>query len=234
MSNYEKFNELFIEFEVETKKKVKNRDMKTLDECIKELEEKHYNPYWKERNFIDFFRKLRNIKFHNINYNYILITNDTIKKLEDIIEEVKHPFKVESKATRHVFSADLNDKVIDIMKEMDKKNYTHIPIYLDKSKKELVGIFSENTIFQYLLKDRIIGVDDNTIFADIKEYIDISNSKEIVKFVSRYKLYDDVVNDFICEFKNKQKLDCVMVTENGKDSEHVIGILTSWDIIGKQ
>ena len=30
MNNYERFNELFIEFEVETKKKVKNREDKTV------------------------------------------------------------------------------------------------------------------------------------------------------------------------------------------------------------
>ena len=233
MNNYERFNELFIEFEVETKKKVKNREDKTLDECIKELEDKHYNPYYRERSFIDFCRKLRNIKFHNINDNYILITDDTINKLKEILEEAKHPFKVESKATKPVFDATLEDKATDIMKKMNEKNYTHIPIYKDKSRKELVGIFSENSIFQYLLKDKIIEVDDNTIFNDIKDCISLDNSKEIVKFVSRDKIYDDVVNDFIYEFKKGQKLACVMVTQNGISSEKVIGILTSWDIIGR-
>ena len=52
---------------------------------------------------------------------------------------------------------------------MNENNYTHIPIYQDGSKKELVGIFSENSIFQYLLKDKIIEVDVDKKFSDIKE-----------------------------------------------------------------
>ena len=47
------------------------------------------------------------------------------------------------------------------------------------------------------------------------------------------KLYDDVVNEFISEFKNKNKLSCVMITQNGKETEKVIGIITAWDIIGR-
>ena len=97
----------------------------------------------------------------------------------------------------------------------------------------MVGIFSENSLFQYILEDNIIEVDKNTTFNDIKKCIDIKFSKEIVKFVAKDNLYDDVVNEFISEFKNKNKLSCVMITQNGKETEKVIGIITAWDIIGR-
>ena len=231
MNNHEKFTKLFLEFEEETKKKV-DKNL-TLEECTNKLKEKGYNPYVREDSFIDFCRRLRNMNFHNVNDDYYLITDNTIEKLERIVEEVKHPFKVENKATKNVFSACLDDNVLDVMKEMNENNYTHIPIYLDSSKKELVGIFSENSIFQYLLKDKIIEVDEDKKFSDIKECIAFDNSKEIVKFVKRDKLYDDVVNDFVKEFKAGKKLSCVMVTHSGSKTEKVIGILTSWDIIGR-
>lgn len=231
MNNIEKFGKLFIEFEVETKKKV-NNDSLTLDECIKELKLKKQNPYIREDSFIDFCRRLRNINYHNINDNYYLITDDTIDKLTEIVEEVKHPFKVSSKATINIYSKTLNDKVLPTMKDMNEKSYTHIPIY-DEDNKNLVGVFSENSLFQYVMEDKIIEVDDKTTFNDIKKCIDLNLSKEIVKFVSKDKLYDDVVNDFVKEFKNNNKLSCVMVTHNGKPTEKVIGIITAWDIIGR-
>lgn len=231
MNNHERFTKLFLEFEEETKKKIDNS--LTLEECTNKLKEKGYNPYVKESNFIDFCRRLRNMNFHNINDNYYLITDNTIEKLEKIVDEVKHPFKVENKATKNIFSATLDDNVLDVMKTMNENNYTHIPIYQDSSKKELVGIFSENSIFQYLLKDKIIEVDVDKKFSDIKDCIALENSKEIVKFVKRDKLYDEVVNDFIKEFKDGKKLSCVMVTHSGLKTEKVIGILTSWDIIGR-
>lgn len=231
MNNIEKFGKLFIEFEVETKKKV-NNDSLTLDECIKELKSKRQNPYIREDSFIDFCRRLRNINYHNVNDNYYLITDDTIDKLTEIVEEVKHPFKVSSKATINIYSKTLNDKVLPTMKDMNEKSYTHIPIY-DEDNKNLVGVFSENSLFQYVMEDKIIEIEEKTTFNDIKKCIDLNLSKEIVKFVSKDKLYDDVVNDFVKEFKNNNKLSCVMVTHNGKSTEKVIGIITAWDIIGR-
>ena len=231
MNNIEKFRKLFLEFEVATKKKVGN-DRLNLDECIKELKSKRINPYIRDDSFIDFCRRLRNINSHNINDNYYLITDETITKLEKIVEEVKHPYKVSNKATLNIYSKTLNDNVMNTMKDMNEKNYTHIPIY-DETNKHLVGICSENSLFQYSLEDKIIEVDENTTFNDIKKCIDIKLSKEIVKFVAKDNLYDDVVNEFISEFKNKNKLSCVMITQNGKETEKVIGIITAWDIIGR-
>ena len=118
------------------------------------------------------------------------------------------------------------------MKEMNEKCYTHIPIY-DKDNKTLVGIFSENSLFQYISEDHIISLDENTTFDEIRKCIDLDKTKEIVKFVSRNDLYDDVVNDFIKEFKNGNKLSCVMVTNSGMETEKVIGIITAWDVIGR-
>ena len=43
----------------------------------------------------------------------------------------------------------------------------------------------------------------------------------------------NLINEFISEFKNKNKLSCVMITQNGKETEKVIGIITAWDIIGR-
>ena len=185
MNNIEKFRKLFLEFEVATRKKVGN-DRLNLDECIKELKSKRINPYIRDDNFIDFCRRLRNINSHNINDNYYLITDETITKLEKIVEEVKHPYKVSNKATLNIYSKTLNDNVMNTMKDMNEKSYTHIPIY-DETNKHLVGIFSENSLFQYILEDKIIEVDENTKFNDIKKCIDIKFSKEIGKVVAKDK-----------------------------------------------
>ena len=111
---------------------------------------------------------------------------------------------------------------------MIKNNYTHIPIY-DNDK--LIGIFSENSLFQYLFKDEIVEISNKTTFSEILNYISLDNTKELIKFKSKKTLYDDIVSDFMNEFKNNQKLSCIMITENGKPNERVIGILTAWDII---
>ena len=229
MDNQDRFNKLFKEFEEETKKKTNNK-YNRIELYIDELREKGYNPYVREYTFIDFCRRLRNINSHNVNDNYFLVTDDTIKKFEKVLYEVKHPFKVLDKATSKIYDKSINDNVIDTMKDMSKYNYTHIPIYEDG---KLVGIFSENSIFQYILEEKQPKVDNNTTFNDVKEYINVDKSSDMVIFVSKDKLYDEVVNEFISKFSNGMKLSCIMVTEHGLKTEKVIGILTAWDIIGR-
>ena len=98
----------------------------------------------------------------------------------------------------------------------------------------MVGIFSEDCAFQYIYNNEIISIDDSMKFSDILDYIKIENSKETIKFVSKDKLYDEVVNDFIYEFKCNNELSCIMITDNGKAGEFVLGIITTWDVIGKE
>lgn len=88
-------------------------------------------------------------------------------------------------------------------------------------------------LFNYLYENEIVEIDENTLFKDIKDFISFNNSKEIIKFASRNRLYDDICLEFINEFKKGSKLSCVLVTENGKEEEKVIGILTAWDILGR-
>ena len=46
-------------------------------------------------------------------------------------------------------------------------------------------------------------------------------------------LYDDVCSYFIDEFKKGSKLSCVLITQNGKETEKIIGIITAWDVLGR-
>lgn len=229
MENTEIFRRKFLEFE----KLIINEENKDekLAEKIKELKNKHREPYYSQYDFIDFCRTCRNRIAHDGYENdFIFYGEDMIKKLDEIIEEIRHPYKVFDKATKPVTSANLNDNVRKIMQEMMKKNYTHIPIY-DNNK--LVGIFSEGVLFNYLYENKIVEIDENTSFSEIKDFISLNNSKEIIKFAKRNRLYDDVCLEFINEFKKGSKLSCVLVTQNGKEDEKVIGILTAWDILGK-
>lgn len=226
--NTEIFRRRFLELEKLTIYEEDNDEK--LVKKIKELKNKHREPYYSQYDFIDFCRECRNrISHDGYENDFIFYGDEMIKKLDEVIEEIKHPYKVYDKSTKNVYSANLNDNVREKMKKMMENNYTHIPIY-DNNK--LVGIFSEGVLFNYLYENEIVEIDENTLFKDIKDFISFNNSKEIIKFASRNRLYDDICLEFINEFKKGSKLSCVLVTENGKE-EKVIGILTAWDILGR-
>ncbi len=227
--NTEIFRRRFLELEKLTIYEEDNDEK--LVKKIKELKNKHREPYYSQYDFIDFCRECRNrISHDGYENDFIFYGDEMIKKLDEVIEEIKHPYKVYDKATKNIYSANLNDNVRKVMLEMINKNYTHIPVY---NNNRLVGIFSEGVLFNYLYKNEIVEIDENTLFSDIIDFISLNNSKEIIKFVDRNKLYDDVCLEFIHEFKKGSKLSCVLVTQNGKEQEKVIGILTAWDILGR-
>ncbi len=229
MENTEIFRRKFLELEQLTIHE-EDKDEK-LALKIKGLRNRHREPYYSQYDFIDFCRECRNrISHDGYENDFIFYGEDMIKKLDEIIEEIKHPYKVYDKATKNIFSAKLNDNVRETMQEMMEKNYTHIPIY---NNNKLVGIFSERVLFNYLYENKIIEIDDNTLFSEIEDFISLNNSKEIIKFADRNRLYDDVCLEFINEFKKGSKLSCVLVTQNGKEDEKIIGILTAWDILGR-
>ena len=230
MNNEEEFRRLFTEFEKETKKKISNKKL-DLSTCIEILKKNRVSPYYNEYDFISFCRWCRNRISHvNDNEKYLIYTDELINRLKEVIDVVKHPYTIYEKAIKEVSSANINDNVKNIMRVIQEKRFTHIPIY--DNNKSLVGIFSEGSLFNYLLKETNITIDENTTFNDIKDCININNSKELIMFVSKDKLYDEITNKFIVEYQKGERLSCVMITEQGSNKEEVKGILTSWDIIG--
>ena len=229
--NVEQFRKLFVEFENITKKKTNYKFNDTRD-AINELANKRIIPYFNNRDFLHFCRDCRNRISHvNDDFKYIIYTDEFIKKLDDIIELIKKPPTALSMATKNVTSATTFDNVKKYMELMAEKNYTHIPIYDDN---KLIGVFSENCIFNYLLKEECVVIDDKMTFNDIKDYINIDYAKEYIIFKSEKDDYNKIVNSFMIEFEKGCKLSCVMITENGKFGEKVKGILTSWDILGRK
>lgn len=228
MSNKEKFIELILEIEKISKK---YNNEANLANRIRKLKENRREPYLSNYEFLRFCIEYRNaISHEGMGRKYLDFTDNMIKDLEEIVYRAKNPFDVYTKSTKNIFSADIKENVKEIMRIMSDKNYTHIPIYKEGL---LVGIFSESSLFTYLFNDEIVEISGDTTFEDIQNYIALENSEETIKFVSRNDLYDNVVNEFIKRFKNGEKLACIMVTQNGKNTEKVIGILTAWDIIGR-
>ena len=229
--NIKRFMDLFKVFEQETKKAA-NLKNETLSNCINHLKNKRYEPWYSNANFIDLCRDIRNFESHQLNKNYYSISEQTITELERIVEQIKRPITVYEKCNKSVYSKTVSDKVLETMEVMLSKDYTHIPIYSD-DRKELVGIFTKNTLFKSILDEQIVMVDNDTDFDSIRKSIIQTKSDSRIRFVPKNKLFNEIVFEFMQCFKNKDKVDCLMITNNGKPNEQVIGVLTAWGIIGR-
>lgn len=182
---------------------------------------------------LDYCRALRNFFSHTPDYkDGVQPTAGLIDLLDQTIQRVKNPPLVMNHLipVSKVLCAGIDDLVLPKMRQMNEQVYTHIPI-LDNG--IVVGVFSENTIFSYLTDEGIIGVEENTRFIDIQNYLPINAHKaECFRFVGRRTPIGEVRELYSEAMKAGDRIGLIFVTETGKLTEKLLGIISAWDIAG--
>ena len=193
--------------------------------------QKEYKKFEKDINLI---RKIRNLLSHGEckvgGKVAIEINENIIEKLKEIISLLENPPLVTSRYITEIFVVDLEEKLENLIKTMNEKKISHVPV-LDKDKK-LVGVFSENTIFSKLSEDEIIEIGKEYKVKDYEKYIKLENhSSEYFDFIKRNEELASAQNLFNKSIKKDKKLVMLFVTENGKKTEKILGIITPWDLL---
>lgn len=226
------FEKLYVELET-------LRNSLDPENINKPLEESHLFESEEENiQFIKSCRIIRNISFHNRfrykgkTFDICEPTAETLEKLKEIIWDIRDP-KLEkiSISFENIFWRKLDDFIFPSMKIMSEKVYTHIPILNEK--KAVIGIFSENTIFSYLLDQEIIEIPKTMTFRDLEKYLDVENHlSEIFKFIKVDTKISRIRKIFEEELEENKKIGMVFITKNGKQEEPLLKIITPWDLIG--
>lgn len=193
--------------------------------------QREYKKFEKDINLI---RKIRNLLSHGEckveGKTAIEINENIIEKLKEIISLLENPPLVASRYITEMFVVDLEEKLENLIKAMNEKKISHVPV-LDKDKK-LVGVFSENTIFSKLSEDEIIEIGKEYKVKDYEKYIKLENhSSEYFDFIKRNEELASAQNLFNKSIKKDKKLVMLFVTENGKKTEKILGIITPWDLL---
>ena len=121
------------------------------------------------------YARLRNAIVHNPekrNAHPIADPHDyVIEKYKKIRDSVLSPaIALDTIAVRseNIYTASLDDKVLDVMLTMNKYAYTYVPIIEDE---RLIGVFSENTVFSYIVNTGNVLLDKD---AKIKSSLNLS------------------------------------------------------------
>ena len=95
---------------------------------------------------------------------------------------------------------------------------------------------SENTLFGALLEDELVYEKERTCFNNELIYKNCKLGNHITEtflFIKKDEYLEDVKELFLKSFKNKQRLAMLFITQNGRENEKLLGILTPWDVLGK-
>lgn len=187
----------------------------------------------KYRAELSYCREVRNLLQHKPkvgNAFAVEPSDQMIDLLRKTIEIIKNPPKAIDIAVlkANLIYKCMDDYVRPAMIEMQKNHFTHIPILQNDV---VVGVFSENTLLSCLIDNAFTGISDKMKFVDIASYLPIDdNRSESFKFISRNARLEEANNLFDTAVHKQERIGLVFITQNGKPTEKLLGIISAWDV----
>ena len=235
MTNAEKYLDIFKKIENKLRKEYGGGEYKEFMGLLRELRAKNSIV----RNFYDDLREyaeLRNAIVHKSSGSEKPIADpykETVDGIQELYDAIDKPQTAYDRAVRPVYNSTTDAQIINVVKSMREKIYTHIPIS-DKDG-HFVGVFSESTLVKWLA-DSVESdgfILEETKVADIQKYLDQGDDKfNTYKFISRNMNIFDVQDLFQDSINRKERLGAVFVTQSGLRTEGILGIITAWDLSG--
>ena len=190
-----------------------------------------FNRYYDD---ISFCQEVRNFMQHKkkINARFAIEPNDAMLAfIEQLINKVESRPQCKDICIKfqNIEWRALSDSVKATIKVMRQKVYTHIPIIENGV---LIGVFDENSLFNYVAENEIVDVDNELCFADIRQFLSIQDREmEEFLFVKSTMYVEDLEKEIQKYFSKNKRVGIAFLTVNGRENEPIQGIITPWDII---
>jgi predicted transcriptional regulator len=157
--------------------------------------------------------------------------SEILKLYEDIKEAVLHPplaLEILAVQREDIFTTTMDANAHHVMQTMINNSYTHVPVLQGDT---LLGVFSEHTVFSYLVRNHIFALDKDILIGEFSELIPLDkHESEYFEFVPRVATVVDVEELFMEDIKNQKRLSAVFITETGEPREKILGMITPWDL----
>ncbi|MBB6454210.1 putative transcriptional regulator [Salirhabdus euzebyi] len=228
MSRAERFEIAFNQIHSRLKELTKNRKTDRFVDLLQVNSEK-YSSIRENFSQLKQYAKLRNAIVHEkVDNGYYIAEphEDIVEDIERISHLVYHPPSAVKLASKPVIFFDIYTSLQKVLSTIEKHGYSQFPVYEEGHFK---GLLTEGGIakwFSQRIKDGVITI-NNVRVADILE---LEKRRNVACLEKKSSVYD-VENTFEEYYKKKQKLEAVILTENGGQDQAPIGIITSWDLV---
>ncbi len=153
---------------------------------------------------------------------------ETVQLIQKILEEFKNPKRVIPAFQFEVFSVTPDTPLIDLLQEMKIKDFSQAPV-LDSNRK-VIEVISTNTISRWLFSEYENQLIDLTT-AKISDLMPNIETNGNYALISRNTTVYEAAEIYLRKSREKKsKLDCLIITENGKPTEKLMGIVCIEDI----
>ncbi len=188
------------------------------------------------REELDVCREVRNLLTHSANIDGeppITPSQPLIDSLQSIIDYIQAPPMAISVATHasKLLTTHPNQRTLGVMQKMTDRGYSHVPV-IDYGK--FVGIFSVSTTFSYAMDNPERGIGADSRIGDFTRWLNIENhATERFEFMARDTSITEVKNEFKAVGSDRKRLAMILITENGRQNEAILGVITPWDVMKK-
>lgn len=179
-------------------------------------------------------REIRNLLSHHpeVNGESIIEPSQTmIDFLNEVIDYVKRPPLAISYATpfENLLKASLSNKALTVMKKMEKRGFSHVPVIEDK---RFVGVFSVGTVFVYISENTpMVNIEEMEI-RDFMNYLPVDfHTTERFRFMPKTTTVTEAKTAFEQPHQRSRRLAAVFITDNGTQSGRLLGMITPWDLL---
>jgi predicted transcriptional regulator len=151
---------------------------------------------------------------------------DVVNSIETIGNLLLNPTKVIPKYQADVIKVNEGDSLSLVLSIIKSNDFSQFPVY--SSLGQFIGVLTENGIARWLAlhtiaKITMVEFEDHTV----AEAVTVQENRMNFHFIDRNTTLLEAANKFM----NSPELEAILITQNGKSSEHLLGIMTRFDII---
>lgn len=134
---------------------------------------------------------------------------------------------------QRIYSATWQDPVLPKVRHMLSMAYSHIPILGETGLLE--GLFSADAVLRALVDQTILELDQATTFSTLNHHIRIEDGRTMsdqFECVKESMPLGKLSDAFATRRDQQVRASIAFVTENGRLSERLLGLITVWDLPG--
>lgn len=238
MKNHEKFLGLYNDLDNILRKKYHNSDRTSsmFVKFVNDLNHTGSQAYMQVAKKLNMIRIIRNNLIHELDMNkdnFIDVTDETIKFLEELIRLLENPTTAKEIAkpilSAYTVKSYAPMKLTDLIKKMREKGYSQVPLMDDNN--VLKGVFSPNVLFEYISQNPETDISSLTL-KNIKDFCVISKHfSESYLFIREDMIEEDIDDIFMNNLNGNRKPAMIFVTKNGQANEPILGIIVLKDLL---
>lgn len=174
--------------------------------------------------------QLRNAIVHDRSYPERTIAEPhdaVVEKLEKIVDEITSPKQLIPFFEKEVIAFQATDTIKQVLRAVKEYGYTQFPVYADE---QFSGLITVSSISKWMAF-QIAQDPYRYLYGHVSEVIAFENKKKNYCFMNRRQTIHDAKERYFTHSDYHQvRLDAILITENGKEDEPLLGIATPLDI----